>query len=195
MTILNRFPCKYYCGRWFSNFASKKEHEMNWCPNRNEINFYLKDDEYGWLSNFWRCNQTVDGLIYPTNEHYYQSQKAAEVSEEMWIINAPLPYLAMCAGRSLREGKELREGWNVVIYKSFEEGGDVNIEKTLKVKVMLKGLRAKFKNPELRKKLLATGDVSIHEDSPTDIFWGKKGNDILGRLLMQVRDEIRNENI
>jgi predicted NAD-dependent protein-ADP-ribosyltransferase YbiA (DUF1768 family) len=43
----------------------------------------------------------------------------------------------------------------------------------------------------LKEKLLATGDAILHEDSPTDVFWGKKGEDWLGKLLMKVRDEIR----
>ncbi len=146
-----------------------------------EINFYFRRKEYGWLSNFWRCWQTVDGVSYQTNEHWYQSQKAQDKSFIggyiiSWINSAPSPYLAMIAGRSLREGKELVDDWN-----------------SKKVDVMLKGLRAKFKNPELRKKLLATGDAVIHEDSPTDMFWGEKGENWLGRLLMQVRDEIREE--
>jgi ribA/ribD-fused uncharacterized protein len=115
-------------------------------------------------------------VYYSTNEHYYQSQKAKERDVYIWISNAPNPYLAMIAGRALREGKELVDDWD-----------------SIKVDVMLKGLRAKFENPELREKLLATGDAVIHEDSPTDMFWGKKGEDWLGRLLMQVRDEIKEE--
>ena len=141
---------------------------------REEINFYFRKEKYGWLSNFWRCWQVVDDVYYPTNEHYYQSQKAKEREVYIWISNAPSPYLAMTAGRALREGKELVDDWDLK-----------------KVEIMLKGLRAKFENPELRKKLIETGDAVLHEDSPTDMFWSKKGEDMLGKLLMQVRKEIK----
>ncbi len=67
-----------------------------------EINFYSRKEEYGWLSNFERCTQEVDDLVYPTNEHYYQSQKAKEQNVFFWIVSAPSPYLAMIAGRGLR---------------------------------------------------------------------------------------------
>lgn len=144
-----------------------------------EINFYSRKPLFGFLSNFHRCPQTVDGKIYPTNEHYYQSMKTEDPKIQYWIQTAPSPYLAMKAGREcLRPGKELRDDWEEI-----------------KLDIMLKGLRAKFSDPHLRNRLLATEDAILHEDSPSDMFWGKKGEDMLGRLLMQVRDEIKEENI
>jgi len=139
----------------------------------NEINFYFRKKEYGWLSNFHRCKQYVGTCDYPTNEHYYQSEKAKDWEIGRWIKNAPNPYLAMQVGRSLRKDKELKDNWD-----------------DIKVETMLTGLRSKFKNPELRDKLIATDDAVLHEDSRTDMFWGKKGKDMLGKLLMQVRKEI-----
>jgi len=144
-----------------------------------EINFYSNNAEYGWLSNFARYPQIVDGKTYKTNEHYYQSQKTIDVEVSSWIASAPSPFLAMRAGRSLRIGKEFRSDWE-----------------NIKVEVMLKGLRAKFQqHPELAQKLLATGNAVLHEDSPTDMFWGKKGRDLLGKLLMQVREELRRSQV
>lgn len=143
---------------------------------KKKINFYSRRGKYGYLSNFWRQEQRVDGTIYQTNEHFYQATKSENYGIRHWITNAPNPYLAMKAGRSLREGRELTSDWD-----------------SRKVKVMLIGLRSKFRDPVLREKLLETGDAILHEDSPTDMFWGKKGEDMLGKLLMQVRDEIRQE--
>jgi ribA/ribD-fused uncharacterized protein len=140
-----------------------------------EINFYSRNSEYGWLSNFARYPQTVDGKTYKTNEHYYQSQKTTDAEVSNWIASASSPFLAMRAGRSLRVGKDFRSDWEKI-----------------KVEVMLKGLRAKVQqHADLAQKLLATGNAAIHEDSPTDMFWGKKGKDMLGKLLMQVREELR----
>lgn len=138
------------------------------------INFYSRKLLFGFLSNFHRYPQVVDGVEFPTNEHYFQAHKALSPEVFDWIASAPSPYLAMKAGRTLRKGKEFRSGWDEI-----------------KVEIMLRGLRHKFKDPHLRNRLLATGDAILHEDSPTDKFWGKKGEDWLGRLLMQVRDEIR----
>jgi N-glycosidase YbiA len=139
------------------------------------ILFYGRDEEYGWLSNFERSIQVVDGNEYPTNEHYYQAMKANSEEFRKWIADAPNPFAAMKAGRSLREGKELRSDWD-----------------TFKFDYMYKGLIAKFsQNPELKRKLLDTGDIEIHENSPTDMIWGIKGQDMLGKLLMKVRNELK----
>jgi ribA/ribD-fused uncharacterized protein len=140
-----------------------------------EIYFYTRKCEYGWMSNFDHCFQLVGIRMYRTNEHYYQSMKATDEKIAKWIAEAPTAYLAMVAGRNLREG-EFKPNWDEI-----------------KTDVMLTGLRAKFKDPALRAALLNTGDAIIHEDSPTDMFWGVKGQDMLGKLLMQVREEIRNE--
>ena len=139
-----------------------------------EILFYLRRDDNGWASNFERAYQRINFVIYDSNEHYYQSKKGKYDEYKEWIMNAPNPFLAMKAGRSLRK-KEMVENWDEI-----------------KVGIMLKGLRAKFnQNPYLAKKLLDTGDAILHEDSPTDMFWGIKGKDMLGKLLMQVRKELR----
>lgn len=142
-----------------------------------KIGFYSRDETYGWLSNFHRCIQIVDGEIYPTNEHYYQSQKANLKEFHNWIKNAPNPYHAMKAGRTLRANKgELKTNWD-----------------DIKLEVMLKGLRSKFIDTGLRHKLLDTGDAYLFENSPNDRFWGEvrgEGKNHLGRLLMQVRQEI-----
>lgn len=139
-----------------------------------DIYFYSRKPEYGWLSNFCRARQVVDTNEYPTNEHYYQSQKAKSVSDRIWIAKASTPYEAMKAGRSLRK-KNMVEDWD-----------------NKKVSVMRYGLLCKFtQNKDLKRKLLETGDAKLHENSPTDMFWGVKGKDMLGKLLMEVREDIR----
>jgi ribA/ribD-fused uncharacterized protein len=140
-----------------------------------EINFYRRKEEYGWLSNFERTPVLVAGTIYQTNEHYYQSMKSKNPFLREWIENAPTPYYAMIAGRSLKLEDHV-DNWYIK-----------------KADVMKRGIRAKFKNSVLRQKLLDTEDAILHEDSPTDIFWGKKGKDMLGKLLMEVREEIKKE--
>jgi ribA/ribD-fused uncharacterized protein len=66
----------------------------------------------------------------------------------------------------------------------------------MRVTVMKKGLQLKFQHPELQEKLLATGSKVLIEDTKRDTFWGatkKGGVNVLGQLLMQVRDEIKKQ--
>ena len=137
------------------------------------IKFYIREEKNGFLSNFWRCEQVAYGFIYPTNEHYYQSEKAVDPLMKEWIRQAPTAWAAMMAGRNLRE-KGIVPGWY--------EGR--------RLETMLEGLRAKFMDPELRELLINTDDAILGEDSPTDMFWGIRGENYLGKLLMKVRQEI-----
>ena len=150
-----------------------------------EILFYTAKEPYGFLSNFYRAAQQMKmyynedsdvKFLFATNEHYYQSQKATTDFIKWWIASAPSPFLAMKAGHSLRsEQGEFRADWEMI-----------------KDNVMLTGLRAKFtQNPDIRDLLIDTGDVNIHEASPSDRYWGMKGQDKLGKMLMQVREELR----
>ena len=147
------------------------------------IRFYIREEPYGFLSNFWRCPQKVylnygRYETFPTNEHYYQSMKAKYDRTREWIASAPTAMVAMTTGRALPE-KEMRSDWNIV-----------------REEIMLHGLRAKFENETLRLLLLWTGNAELVEDSPTDWFWGGSlpgSQNALGKLLMKVRDEIRAE--
>ena len=70
---------------------------------------------------------------------------------------------------------------------------------------MVQVLEAKFTDPELRKILLETGDRIIVEASPYDRIWGVglgeddddlyagnwKGQNLLGKALMEVRDKLQ----
>ena len=138
--------------------------------------------EYGFLSNFSPSVFTDEcGDSYPTVEHYFQAQKATNMFDFEEIRMAKTPSLAKRLGRQIK----IAPDWESV-----------------KEKVMLDGLRYKFAIPELRDKLLATGDQYLEEgNSWHDNFWGDcdcprckdiMGRNMLGQLLMQVREEIKN---
>ena len=65
------------------------------------------------------------------------------------------------------------------------------------VKVMMKGLEAKFKNRVLARKLIATYPALLQEGNLWgDTFWGVnlysgKGKNQLGKLLMLLRDQLK----
>lgn len=139
-----------------------------------DIFFWTRHGEHGYCSNFWRAPIEVNGKVYPTTEHYFQASKTLIPEEHERIRILDTPGKAKFAGRHVT----LRRGW---------EG--------IKENVMLEGLRAKFtQHTILREKLLSTGNARLHEDNPWDKYWGYskgKGLDRLGKLLMQVREELR----
>ena len=70
----------------------------------------------------------------------------------------------------------------------------------VKVSIMEKIVRAKFvQNPYLMKKLLDTGELLLIEGNTwKDTFWGVdinngEGKNHLGKILMNVREELRKE--
>jgi predicted NAD-dependent protein-ADP-ribosyltransferase YbiA (DUF1768 family) len=58
-------------------------------------------------------------------------------------------------------------------------------------------LQQKFAIPEIRERLLSTGDEDIIEvNTWGDVFWGvcgNRGENYLGKLLMRIRSNIRSE--
>ena len=63
--------------------------------------------------------------------------------------------------------------------------------------VMLAAVKEKFsdRHPELKAKLLETGNAVLKDASPLDNYWGigrsKKGRNRLGEILMTVRSELQ----
>lgn len=137
----------------------------------SDIYFYSHKKPYREFSNFWVAPFEVDGVRWPTVEHYFQAAKADDPAEAAWVRNSPSAGVAKRRGRQVK----LRFDWERV-----------------KESVMLTALRAKFgQNTDLREILLGTGDVGLHEDSPDDLYWGVRGQDRLGALMAQVREELR----
>lgn len=123
--------------------------------------------EYDFLSNFY---VERDGV---TTEHLFQSFKTLDKEAQDLIMKAPTPGQAKRLGRQV----PLRSDWEEV-----------------KDDVMLMLVRDKFEDPELAEKLLATGEAELIEGNTWgDTYWGVcrgRGLNKLGRILMQVRDEL-----
>jgi len=144
---------------------------------RQVIAFYSTKGEYSCLSNFAAYPFELGGVVWPTAEHYFQAQKFAGTKHEDAIRLVRSPMVAAHMGRTRQ--RPLRADWERV-----------------KDEVMLAGLRAKFaQHADIRAKLLATGDAMIVEHTRKDRYWGDGGDgsglNMLGRLLMRVRDELR----
>lgn len=138
------------------------------------IRFYSTGDDYGDFSNFAPYPIRLDGETWPTSEHYFQAQKFTDLAYRKQIQRARGPHQAARLGRDRKQ--KLRRDW---------EG--------IKVGVMRKAVEAKFtQHPELRALLLSTGDAKLVEHTERDDFWGDggdgRGQNMLGRILMQVRE-------
>ena len=141
------------------------------------VRFYRVSDEYGCFSNFAPYPIQLDGEVWPTSEHYFQAQKFTGPDDQARIRQANSPMIAARMGRDRR--RPLRHDWEVV-----------------KVAVMRKAVRAKFsQHDDLREILLSTGDAVLVEHTEKDAYWGDGGNgsgkNMLGRILMDVREELR----
>lgn len=70
-------------------------------------------------------------------------------------------------------------------------------DRLVRYQAMFLNLCAKFREPELRRKLLATGNAYLEESNTWgDTHWGTcngKGENHLGRLLMCVRYKLKQE--
>jgi ribA/ribD-fused uncharacterized protein len=129
--------------------------------------------QYAFLSNFGKYTIAWKGARFPTLEHAYQWAKATNDVDRAAIASAQTPGDAKRAGRRCT----IRADWDQV-----------------KNDIMLELLRIKFKNDYLAYLLICTGDAELIEGNTWgDVYWGVckgVGQNMLGKLLMQVRREI-----
>ncbi|MBD2211977.1 NADAR family protein [Nostoc linckia FACHB-104] len=141
------------------------------------IYFYAVREEYGCFSNFSAHGFELDGLYWPTSEHYFQAQKFIGTLhlEQIRLVKTPKDAARMGRERS----RPLRQDWEQV-----------------KDDVMRKAVLRKFEtHADIREILLATGNEDIVENSPIDFYWGcgsdGSGKNMLGLILMEVRETLR----
>jgi ribA/ribD-fused uncharacterized protein len=141
--------------------------------------FFSRSNVEEELGTFSHHPFTLDGHEWPSVEHYFQAMKFEEEGYRGVVLAAPHPRKARRLGRSRRH--KLRNDW-----------------KQVKATVMTRGVYIKCKTwPEVSKKLLETGDRKLVEDSQYDYFWGcgrdRRGENVYGKVLMNVRDKLRSE--
>ena len=141
------------------------------------INFYKAQDEFGCFSNFSRHSVFLDDYQWPTSEHYFQAMKFQDPSLQENIRKELSPGTAARMGRD--RSKPLRKDWEQI-----------------KDDVMRKVVKAKFEqHPDIMKILLSTGDSTLVEHTINDSYWGDggdgSGKNMLGKILMEVRDEVK----
>jgi ribA/ribD-fused uncharacterized protein len=139
--------------------------------------------EYFFLSNFYMRPMMFEEILYPSSEHAFQAAKSFDVEVRKKIA------ALVKASHSKAEGR------NIALRDDWEKPG---ITGTLPVKydVMKDVVRAKFtQHKDLAERLLATGDQELVEGNNwNDITWGVcggVGTNWLGKILMEIREELR----
>ena len=138
--------------------------------------FFYEQNHY-YLSNFSAFKVGFSGRWFDTAEQAYHFQRFASVKDQNNIIDAKSAHDAF---RYAQDNKSRQiDGWD-----------------ELKVPIMRDILRAKARQNEyVRRKLLQTGGRELIENSWRDAYWGwgenRDGQNMLGKLWMQVRHELR----
>ena len=154
--------------------------------------FYHEYEENGYLSNWYRSMFEYAGISYSSVEQYMMYQKVSMFRQydlAQKILDAEDPAEIKKFGRT-RFPEFDAELWDKTCYA-----------------IVKRGIRAKFEqNPDLLNLLLNTEEKVLAECSAKDTKWGIgiavddaeryqpnkwKGKNYLGRILMEVRDELR----
>ena len=155
------------------------------------IGFYHEDEEYGCFSNWYKADFEYAGKKFISAEQYMMYHKmmqfgAFDVAER--ILN------------------ETDQGTIKSLGRTKIDSFDPKLWDKTKYAIVKRGIRAKFmQNPELLQQLLDTGNALLAECSKNDRQWGIgiditdesrmdttkwHGQNLLGRILMEIRQEL-----
>lgn len=148
---------------------------MHGHDTEDQIFFY--EHEFYVFSNFSSFQLEWKGEVWMTSEHAYHSEKF----EDPEILNQ------LRRTRSAHDAMKLAYANRDKYRSNWDE---------IKLNVMKDILRAKVaQHPYVKKKLLETGGKELIEDSWRDSYWGwgpnKDGENHMGKLWMEIRDEVR----
>lgn len=152
------------------------------------ITFTKVDLPYGWLGNMAPFQVKYDGKWWRTTEALFQALRFHDdaVKEEIRTLPSPM-------GVKMRAKREKAKR----IVEPQSEQDLANMEMVLRLKLE--------QHPELKQKLLDTGDKTIIEDCTrrpggSGKFWGAVlkdgqwvGENMLGKLWMKLRGELKSE--
>ena len=160
---------------------------------KKEITITRVKEESGWLSCMSAYPVTYQGTQYKTCEALFQVRRFTNHPEvQAEIQNQKSPMAAKMKARRNREKLNRGEKWD---------------EAPTDIPLMKECLELKLEqHPDLKEKLLATGDETIIEDCTTHDresarFWGavkKKGKwigkNVFGKIWMEIREELNKSN-
>jgi ribA/ribD-fused uncharacterized protein len=186
-----------------------KFNQINLTPQMasEALNFYGEKEAYGEFSNFYPAPFTLNGIRYPTSEHYFQAQKFLGPNSSprdheyaRLIISQNTPNKTkVLAGQKIGGGYKWRTDLNEII-RAYP---DVQIRpdwEQVKDNIMRTAVFQKFlQNLTLLTKLLSTDNKILVEHTNRDNYWGDGGNGTgrnqLGRTLMETRSLLQYQAI
>lgn len=158
------------------------------------ICFHNPDEENGYLSNWYLSEFTIDDIAFSSMEQYMMYEKAILFHDQ-------------------ETAKKILQTDNVAEIKALGrtvQNFDDTVWGQSREEIVYKGVFEKFRqNPELRKRLERTGEEVIAECAVKDKIWGVglsmkdedrfcverwKGQNLLGKILMDVRKDIKQGN-
>lgn len=159
---------------------SNEESKHHGLDTDERVCFYEQD--FYPLSNFSSFAIDWKSIRFPTSEHVYHFEKfEGDPHVQSLVLQAASAHAAFKLAEYHRAFR--RPDWDDV-----------------KVDVMRNILRAKVAQHEyVRRKLIATGERELVENSWRDSFWGwgpnRDGRNVLGKLWMEIRAELRGSAI
>ena len=165
--------------------------------------------EHYFLDNFYKCPVTYDGITYKSSEAAFQAQKAPKEDRHLF---------AECD----RPADVKKLGGKNGPYRMEPDSPELISWQKRSPKVMEEVVRAKFnQNPDLAEKLISTGDLHLVEgNNHDDNLYGiqlkrvpgtrkkllvdedgcyilsreeNEHNNHLGKILMKIREELKNQ--
>jgi ribA/ribD-fused uncharacterized protein len=146
-------------------------------------------NEHRFLSNYHICSIVYEGIEYSSTEAAYQAAKIY-YPDSLLRTNIERGRIAVMSPNEAKQETHK---------KTFQDQIRPNWDE-LRVDIMYELNKYKYLNhPELKQLLLETGDKYLEETNYwNDVFWGIcKGNglNMLGKTLMKIREEIKNNLI
>jgi len=184
-------------------------------PSTTEVYFNSKSKENYLLSNFYggvEANYMSHRFVNPEIKRLFRDfetcnkEKFIEYLRILQPEKKPTNYwfkngepirgiLSKLVGNSVKGGKAYAKRLEII--RDLAGVDEVILSPSVSIEerneLMLSCLREKYTKKEYRDLLLATGTSALHE-RPLRGFkseWTYPGDDLLGKLLMKVRDEIR----
>ena len=156
-----------------------------------QVLFY--ENDFYVLSNFSAFRVIWRGRDFDTSEHAYHWERFATGQDQPGRGPA-FGSMAWPIADDIRFAKSAHDAFAIAQANKSLQRPDWD---AVKLDVMRRILRKKVAQHEyVRRKLLDTGDRELIEDSWRDDFWGwgpnRTGLNMLGKLWMEVRSELRN---
>ena len=156
------------------------------------IFFHKPDEPYGFLSNWYLSDFTIDGMKFTSNEQYIMYRKCLlfnDTDSAKKVLETDDPQKLQDIGRTAK-------GYDQKLWNGSRQA------------IAMRGMLAKFEQDEdLKQKLLETSDAYLVECAVSDSIWACgiglydearfdqsrwTGTNILGFALMEVREILKN---